>query len=116
MSMWWKFKQARIQPSFGSDRGGSAILVDTHLRSGEIIGFLKVLSRYVGNGFQLALCSVGWLTTREFVIPGPDPIVFPPWLVLLDLGERRVICQDPSHEAACRGQARVTSTGNRLQA
>ena len=27
-----------------------------------------LLFGFVGNGFQLALCNVGWLTTRKFVI------------------------------------------------
>ena len=35
-----------------------------------------LLFQFLGNGFQLALCNVGWLTTQEFVILVPDPIVF----------------------------------------
>ena len=34
--------------------------------------------RFVGNGFQLALC-VGWLATRESVVLVPDPTVSAPW-------------------------------------
>ena len=37
-----------------------------------------VLFRNVGIGTGLALCSVGWLTTREFVILVSDPIIFTP--------------------------------------
>ena len=39
---------------------------------------------FLGNGFRLALCSVGWLVTQKFVILVPDPIVYAPWSVLLD--------------------------------
>ena len=48
------------------------------LQSDEIIGILKVLFRYVGNGTRLALTSMDWLNTREAVILVPDPIVFAP--------------------------------------
>ena len=34
-------------------------------QSGEIIGILTVLFRYVGIGTRLALTSMGWLTVRE---------------------------------------------------
>ena len=37
-----------------------------------------LLFRFLGNGFQLALCSVSWLATREFVVVVPDPIGFAP--------------------------------------
>ena len=40
-------------------------------QSGEIIGILTVLFRYVGIGTRLALTSMGWLTVREFVILVP---------------------------------------------
>ena len=63
-----------------------------------------LLFRYVGNDTRLALCNVDWLTMREFVILMPDPIVFAPWLVLLDVGEPCDSCPDTSHEAALRGQ------------
>ena len=53
--------------------------------------------RFVGNGFQLAICNVGWLTTREFVILVPDPICFAPWSVLLDRGGPCDSCQDAPH-------------------
>ena len=43
-----------------------------------------LLCRFLGNGFRLALCNVGWLTTQKFVILVPDPIFFAPWSVLLD--------------------------------
>ena len=72
--------------------------------------------QHVGNGARLALCSAGWLTTRKFVVVVPDPIGFAPWSVLLDRGELCDRCEDTSHEAALRGQARVTSTSNRSQA
>ena len=48
------------------------------LQSDEIIGILKVLFRYVGNGTRLALTSMDWLDTREAVILVPDPIAFAP--------------------------------------
>ena len=48
---------------------------------------------YVGNGTQLALCNVGWLTC-EFVVLVPDPLGIAPWSVLLDRGELRDSCQD----------------------
>ena len=33
----------------------------------ELEKVYALLFRYVGNDTRLALCSVGWLTTREFV-------------------------------------------------
>ena len=33
--------------------------------------------RFLGNGFGLALCSLGWLATQKFVILVPDPIHLP---------------------------------------
>ena len=59
-----------------------------------------LLFRFVGNGFQLALCNVGWLATRESVVLVPDPIVFAPWSVLLDGGEPCDSGQDTSDDAA----------------
>ena len=47
-------------------------------QSGEIIGILTVLFRYVGIGTRLALTSMGWWPVREFVILVPDPIAFAP--------------------------------------
>ena len=47
---------------------------------------LSVEDRFVGNGFQLALCNVGWLATRESVVLAPDPIVSAPWSVLFGPG------------------------------
>ena len=47
-------------------------------QSGEIIGILTVLFRYVGIGTRLVRTSMGWLTVREFVILVPDPIAFAP--------------------------------------
>ena len=47
-------------------------------QSDEIIGILKVLFRYVGNGTRLALTSMDWLTTREAVVLVPDPIIYKP--------------------------------------
>ena len=47
-------------------------------QSGETIGVLTVLFRYVGIGTRLAHTSMGWLTVREFVILVPDPIAFAP--------------------------------------
>ena len=38
-----------------------------------------LLFRYVGIGTRLALCSVAWLPTPEFVVLVPDPIGFAPW-------------------------------------
>ena len=34
------------------------------------------------------MSNVGWLATQQFVILVPDPILFAPWPVLLDRGER----------------------------
>ena len=59
------------------------------LQSDEIIGILKVLFRYVGNGTRLALTSMDWLYSREAVILVPDPIAFAP-----EPGEPCDICQD----------------------
>ena len=56
--------------------------------------------RFVGNGFQLALCSVGWPATRESVVLVPDPTVSASWSVLLDRGEPCGSCQDTSDDAA----------------
>ena len=47
-------------------------------QSDEIIGILKVLFRYIGNGTRLALTITEWLTTREAVVLVPDPIIFKP--------------------------------------
>ena len=52
-----------------------------------------LLFRFVGSGFRLALCNVGNLATRKFVVLVPDPIVFAPWSVLLPHGRLRVTCQ-----------------------
>ena len=59
-----------------------------------------LLFQIVGNGFQLALCDVGWLATWESVVLVPDPIVFASWLVLPDRGEPCDCCQDTSDDAA----------------
>ena len=57
--------------------------------------------RFVENGFQLALCNRGWLTTQKFVIPVPDPIVFAPWSVLFDRGEPCVTAVKIRHALWC---------------
>ena len=59
-----------------------------------------LLFRFVGKGFQLALCSVSWLTTRESVDLVPDPTTSAPWSVLLDRGEPCDSCRDTSPKAA----------------
>ena len=64
----------------------------------ELENIYMLLFRFVGDGFQLALCNVGWLATRKFVVLVPDPIVFAPWSVLLDLGQLCDSCQDTSDE------------------
>ena len=62
-----------------SDRSTSlSFLSCGALQSDEIIGILKVLFRYVGNGTRWALTSMDWLNTREAVILVPDPIAFAP--------------------------------------
>ena len=53
-----------------------------------------LLFRFVGNGFQVTLCKVSLLATRESVALAPDPVVFAPWSVLLDRGEPCDSCQD----------------------
>ena len=63
----------------------------------DLENIYMLLFRFVGNGFQLALCSVRWLATRESVVLVPDPIVFAPWSVLLDRGEPCDSCQDTPH-------------------
>ena len=63
-------------------------------------GINMLLFRFVGNGFQLALWSVGRLATQKFFVLVPDPIVFAPWSVLLDRGEPCDSCQDTSDDAA----------------
>ena len=50
-----------------------------------------------GNGFQLALCNIGRLTTQKFVILVPDPIIFAPWSVLLEGGEPCVTAVKSPH-------------------
>ena len=50
----------------------------------DLENIYALLFRFVGNGFKLALCNVGQLATRLFVVLMPDPIVFAPWSVLLD--------------------------------
>ena len=44
---------------------------------------------------------MGWLTTQEFVILVPDPIVFAPWSVLLDRGEPCVTAVKTRHALWC---------------
>ena len=44
----------------------------------DLENIYMLLFMYVGNGTQLALCNVGWLTTRAFVFLVPGPIVFAP--------------------------------------
>ena len=91
-------------------------------QSGETIGILMVLFRYVGG--------MGWLTTREFVILVPDPIAF----VLITRRPSAISLSSSSGRASlvssvqtrhvswsslpgwARGQARVTGTSNRSQA
>ena len=58
-----------------------------------------LLFRFVGKGFQLALCNVSWLATQESVVLVHDPIVFAPWSVFLDRGEPCDSCQGTSDEA-----------------
>ena len=58
-----------------------------------------LLFRFVGKGFQLALCNVSWLATQESVVLVHDPIVFAPWSVFLDRGEHCDSCQGISDEA-----------------
>ena len=48
----------------------------------DLENIYMLLFRFLGNGFRLALCSVGWLSTQNFVTLVPDPIVFAPWSVL----------------------------------
>ena len=52
-----------------------------------------LLFRFLGFGFRLALCNVGWLVTQKFVILVPDPIAFAPRPALLDPGEPCDLCQ-----------------------
>ena len=63
----------------------------------DLENIYMLLFRFDGNGFQLALCSVSWLATRESVVLVPDPIVSAPWYVLLDRGELCDSCQDTPH-------------------
>ena len=56
-------------------------------------GSTCLLFWFVGEGFELALCNVGWLATRESVVLAPKPIVFAPWSVVLDRGEPCDSCQ-----------------------
>ena len=42
----------------------------------DLENIYMLLFRFVGNGFQLALCNVGWLANQESVVLVPDPIVF----------------------------------------
>ena len=56
---------------------------------------------YVGNGTQLALCNVGWLTAREFVFLVPGPIVFAPLSVLFGRGEPCVTAVKTRHALWC---------------
>ena len=65
----------------------------------DLENIYMLLFRFVGNGFQLALCNVSWLVSREFVVLVPDPIVFAPWSVLLGRGELCDSCQDTAHAA-----------------
>ena len=48
----------------------------------DLENIYMLLFPFVANGFKLALCNVGWLTTQKFVILVPDPIVLAPWSVL----------------------------------
>ena len=63
-------------------------------RRDDLENIYMLLFRFVGNGSQLALCIVGWLATREFVVLVSDPIIFAPWPVLLCRGEPCDSCQD----------------------
>ena len=74
----------------------------------DLENIYMLLFRFVGNGFQLALCCVSWLAICESVVLVPNPIVFAPWSVLLDRGEPCDSFQDTPDEAAsacCRSQA-----------
>ena len=52
----------------------------------DLDNIYMLLFRFIGKGFQLALC-VGWLATQESVVLVPAPVVFAPWSMLLDRGE-----------------------------
>ena len=66
----------------------------------DLENIYMLLFQFVGNGFQLAICGVSWLATRESVVLVPDPNDFAPWFVLLDRGELCDRCQDTPHDAA----------------
>ena len=73
------------------------------LQSDEIIGILKVLFRYVGNGTRLALTRMDWLNTREAVILVPDPIALCARASLVT-----VVLQDtPPPVTDCAGDSRL---------
>ena len=59
---------------------------DIRLRD-DLQNIYALLFMFLGYGFSLAMCNVGWLDTQQFVILVPDPIIFAPWSVLLDRGE-----------------------------
>ena len=61
----------------------------------------KLLFRFFGDGFRLALCSVSWLATWESVVLVPDPTGFAPWPVLFGGGEPCDSCQDMAHVVSC---------------
>ena len=112
---------ATIETNFGDLESGAEIISEIQ----KIVGPREIwfredqekddalLFRYVGIGARLALCSVGWLTTRKVLRSGARSDRLGAWLVLLDRGEPCGSCQDTTHEAAFRGQARVKFASSR---
>ena len=74
-------------------------------QSDEVISILRVFFRHVGIGTRLAVTSMDWLTTREFVILVPDPIAFAPQQALIT-----VVLQDtPPPVTDCADDGVVTN-------
>ena len=67
----------------------------------DLENIYMLLFRFLGNGFWLALCNMGWLVTQKFVILEPDPVIFAPWSVLLDRGEPCVTAVKTRHALWC---------------
>ena len=98
-----KFKQTSVSEC-QSDGDQTSVAPSESLLREDLDKVYALLFGFVGNGFQVALCNVSWLTTQKFVVLVPDLIVFAPWSVLLDLGEPCDSCKQdtqPSAASAC---------------
>ena len=87
----------------GQSKRSTVARADIRLRD-DLQNIYALLFMFLGYGFSLAMCNVGWLDTQQFVILVPDPIIFAPWSVLLNRGE-------PCHSLVSKTQHKLPIRG-----